>query len=304
MDIRRLEVFCRVVELKSFTKAAESLLLAQPTVSEQIRGLEETLGERLLDRLGREVLPTPAGKLFYQYAQNIIRLSEEALQSLAQFKGSLSGDLILGASTIPGNYVLPKYVGAFKALHPSIRITLRINDTAGIIEEVMSGNLEAGLVGSRPNDRRLLSEELFSDELVLAVTPEHKWGKTGKVRLQQLVKEPFILRPRGSGTRTAMARILEEHGFDVSKLSIVAEMGTTEAVRQSIKAGIGASILSRQAIEDDVIHGSLVTVEIEGIRLLRPLFTIQRKGRRTSPLCSAFLEYLHTEIKQPGPRRK
>src|SRR5512137_631650 len=109
MDIRRLEVFCKVVELKSFTKAAESLLLAQPTVSEQIRSLEESLGEKLLDRLGREVLPTPAGRLFYQYAQNIIRLSEEAIQSMAQFKGRLSGNLILGASTIPGNYVLPRY---------------------------------------------------------------------------------------------------------------------------------------------------------------------------------------------------
>lgn len=304
MDIRRLEVFCKVVELKSFTKAAESLLLAQPTVSEQIRGLEETLGEKLLDRLGREVLPTPAGKLFYQYAQNIIRLSEEALQSLAQFKGSLAGDLILGASTIPGNYVLPRYVGAFKALHPSIRITIRIIDTAGIVEEVASGNLEAGLVGSRPNDRRLVSEELFSDELILAVTPGHGWAKTGKVQLQQLAKEPFILRPRGSGTRAAMERILEQHGFDVSKFLIVAEMGTTEAVRQSIKAGIGVSILSRQAIEEDVTHGSLVTVEIEGIRFLRPLFTIQRKGRRTTPLCSAFLDFLHTEVKRPGLRQE
>ncbi len=297
MDIRRLEVFCKVVELKSFTKAAESLLLAQPTVSEQIRSLEESLGEKLLDRLGREVLPTPAGRLFYQYAQNIIRLSEEAIQSMAQFKGRLSGNLILGASTIPGNYVLPKYIGAFKALHPSIRMTIKIDDTTAITEKVLAGDLEAGLVGSRPNDRRLLSEELFSDELVLAVPPEHRWAKKRRVQLEQLAEEPFILRPRGSGTRMATARILEENGFDLSKLSVVAEMDTTEAVRQAIKVGIGASILSRQAVADDVSHGSLVLVEIDGVRFARPLFIIQRKGRGVSPLCSAFLDYLRTEIK-------
>jgi DNA-binding transcriptional LysR family regulator len=297
MDMRRLEVFCKVVELKSFTKAGEALLLAQPTVSEHLRTLEDMLGEKLVDRLGRQVLPTPAGKIFYQYARNILQMREEAIQALGQFKGNLSGRLILGASTIPGTYILPKLIGSFKSAHPAIQITLRIGDTAEIVEGVVAGDLEAGFVGSKWNDRRLVMEEVFSDELVLAVVPEHPWAQKGGISVEELPGEPFIHRERGSGTRMAMTRILEDHGFDPSRLMGVAEMGSTEAVRQGIKARIGASILSREAVAEDIRHGSLVAVEIEGIAFLRPLYLIQRKNRQTSPLGAAFLLHVRTSMK-------
>ncbi len=297
MDIWRLEIFCKVVELKSFTKAAESLSLAQPTVSEHMRILEETLGERLLDRLGREVLPTPAGKVFYQYAVNIIRLRNEAIQSLDQFKGQLSGHLVLGASTIPGNYVLPRFIGEFKAHHPAIKITLGIGNTATIIEKVLEGELEAGVVGSISSDRRIVSEELFSDELVLAVPQGHPWASQAAISLDQLASEAFILRKKGSGTRIVMSRILEENGFDVSKLTVIAEMGSTEAIRQAIKARIGVSILSLQAIAEDLDRDLLATVQIKGLRFCRPLYLIQRRSRGISPLCSAFLDYLRDQVK-------
>jgi DNA-binding transcriptional LysR family regulator len=297
MDIRRLEIFCKVVELKSFTKAAESLSLAQPTVSEHMRILEDTLSERLLDRLGREVLPTPAGRVFYQYAMNIIRLREEAIQSLQQFKGQLSGHLILGASTIPGNYVLPKFIGQFKAHHPAIKITLGIGNTGTVTEQVLDGDIEAGVVGSFSSDRRIVSEELFSDELVLAVPPEHPWASASEISIDQLASEGFILRQKGSGTRIVMSRILEENGFDVSKLSVIAEMGSTEAIRQAIKARIGVSILSFQAIAEDVERNLLATVQVKGLRFCRPLYLIQRRSRGISPLCSAFLDYLRNQVK-------
>jgi len=298
MEMRRLEVLCKVIELKSFTKAAEALLLSQPTVSEHIRSLEEALGERLIDRLGREVLATPAGRLFYQYARNIIQLREEAVQALEQFKGNLSGHLTLGASTIPGTYVVPRFIGSFKAVNPAIQMTLQISDTAQIVREVLEGNLEAGLIGSKWNDRRILLEELFTDELVLCVFTGHSWARKKRIRQEELIGEPFILRERGSGTRMVMERILEEHGFDSSRLFVVAEMGSTEAVRQGIKARIGLSILSRHAVEDDIQHGTLAPVEIEGIRFYRPLYLIQRRNRRLSPLCAAFLDHLRTGVKQ------
>jgi DNA-binding transcriptional LysR family regulator len=298
MDMRRLEVLCKVIELKSFTKAAEALSLSQPTVSEHIRSLEEALGERLIDRLGREVLATPAGRVFYQYARNIIQLREEAIQALEQFKGNLSGHLILGASTIPGTYVVPKFIGSFKTIHPAIQMTLRISDTAQIVRDILEGTLEAGLIGSKWNDRRILMEELFSDELILAVFAGHAWARRKHIRQEELIGEPFILRERGSGTRMVMERILEEHGFDSSRLFVVAEMGSTEAVRQGIKAQIGVSILSRQAVEEDLKQGTLALVDIEGIRFYRPLYLVQRRNRRLSPLCAAFLDHLRTGVKQ------
>ena len=298
MDMRRLEVLCKVIELKSFTKAAEALLLSQPTVSEHIRSLEEALGERLIDRLGREVLATPAGRLFYQYARNIIQLREEAVQALEQFKGNLSGHLTFGASTIPGTYVVPRFIGSFKAFHPATQMTLRIADTAQIVKDVLEGNLEAGLIGSKWNDRRFLLDELFTDELILTIFPGHSWARKRLIQPDELIGEPFILRERGSGTRMVMERILDEHGFDTSRLFVVAEMGSTEAVRQGIKARIGISILSRQAVEDDIQNGTLASVKIEGIRFFRPLYLVQRKSRRLSPLCAAFLDHLRTGVKE------
>lgn len=292
MDVHRLEIFCKVVEFKSFTKAAKALSLSQPTVSEHVRAVEEQLGERLIDRLGREIAPTPAGKVFYQYARNIIQMCAEAVQAMEQFKGNLSGVLVLGASTIPGTYMLPRLVGEFKVLHPAIRITLRISDTERVIGEVMEGSLETGLIGSKWNDRRLELEELFADELVLTVFPGHRWSQRGRIESKEIAGEPFILRERGSGTRMVMTRILEEHGFDISRLAEVAEMGSTEAVRQGIKSKIGVSILSRHAVAEDIEQGRLHEVAISGIRFYRPLYLVRRKNRRLSPLCSAFIDFL------------
>jgi DNA-binding transcriptional LysR family regulator len=294
MDLRRLDVFCKVVELKSFTKAAAAMGLAQPTVSEHVRSLEDMLGERLVDRLGREVVPTAAGRIFYQYSRNIIRLREEAFQAVEHFRGNLSGHLILGASTIPGTYLLPKLIGVFKERHPAVLLTLRIGDTTSVTKEILQGELEAGFVGSRWNDRRLVSEELFADEMILVVPSEHPWAAKRSISVEELSSQPFILRERGSGTRMVMTRILEQHAFDSARLNVVAEMGSTEAVRQGIKAGIGASILSSQAVEGDLQQGSLRKVSIDGVQFLRPLYMVLRKNRNLSPVCAAFVDFLRT----------
>ncbi len=296
MDTRRLEVFCKVFELRSFTKAAEALSLSQPTVSEHIRLLEKSLGETLIDRLGREVLPTPAGHVFYRYAVHIIQTLQESMQALSQFKGRLEGKLVLGASTIPGTYILPRFIGSFKSAHPAIRLTLRIGDTGDVVEGVLDGTLEAGIVGFRWNDRRLISEEIFSDELVLAVHRDHEWATRKEVALSELVGQPFILREKGSGTRMVLRNIMEEHGLELERLSVVAEMGSTEAVRQGLRAGIGISILSKQAVQEDFQLGHLVHVEIQGIRFFRPMHLTLRKNRQLTPLCLAFLDHLRNSV--------
>lgn len=292
MDIHRLEVFCRVVDLQSFTKAAEASFLTQPTVSEHIRALEEALDEKLVDRLGREVLPTPAGKILYRYARNIIALRDEAIQALDRYKGKLSGHLLIGASTIPGTYILPEIIGLFKAQYPSIQITLKISGSGEVVERIREGALEIGMVGARWSDRRVVLEEAFSDELVLTVYPDHPWAARKSIRLEELEGEPFIMREKGSGTRMVMHQILEANGFDPARLNGMAEMGSTEAVRQGIKARIGISILSARAVAEDIQRGALATLETEGVRFLRPFYLVQRKNRQISPLGSAFLGYL------------
>jgi DNA-binding transcriptional LysR family regulator len=292
MDMRRLEVFCKVVELKSFTKAAKALSLSQPTVSEHVRTLEEALGEKMVDRLGRAVEPTPAGRLFYEYATEILRKREEALQALMQFKGELSGPLLLGASTIPGAYVLPRLIGLFKNAHPGIHITLKISDSAEVARLVLEGEVEAGLIGAKWDDTRFDIEEIFSDELILAVHPDHPWAQKGSVTIDELDSQSFILRENGSGTRRIMEKILKRNNFDPARLSTVAEMGSTESVRQSIKAKIGVSILSRRAVAEDIELGLLAEVTINDAVFARSFYIIRRKKRQISPLCQTFLDFL------------
>ncbi|MBC7358206.1 MAG: LysR family transcriptional regulator [Desulfacinum sp.] len=292
MDLRRLEVFCKVVELGSFTKAAESVLLSQPTISEHIRTLEELVGERLVDRLGREVLPTQAGTILYEYARKILALKDEALQALAAYRGDLAGELTVGASTIPGTYILPRLIGTFKEKHREVQIRVHIASTAEVAEGVLDGRHELGLVGSQWKDRRLDFQQIFSDELVLAVPKGHRWSGRREVAVEELADEPFIARHRGSGTRMVAYHYLEQHGLEPRRLRVVAEMGTTEAVRQSIKAGIGVSILSRQAVAEDAAHGLLAIVPLRGLVMERPFFLVKRRGREPSPLCASFEAHL------------
>jgi DNA-binding transcriptional LysR family regulator len=292
VDLKRLEVFCKVVELKSFTRAAEAVALSQPTVSENIRLLEETLGEKLLDRLGREVLPTGAGRILYRYARRILQLRDEAIQAVEQYRGELSGVLHLGASTIPGAYILPERIVAFKKKYPAIRTTVKIAGTGRIVEELLQGGVELGIIGARSKDHHLDCEELFSDELVLVVYPGHPWTGRKAIPLEELEGQPIILREEGSGSRLAAAQALSEAGFDPSRLSAVAEMGSTEAVRQGVKAGIGIAILSCLAVTEDLRQAALCSVPIEGLRIRRSFYLARRKGRQLSPLAMAFLEHI------------
>ena len=294
MDIRKLEVFCKIVDLKSFSKAAESVSLTQPTVSEHVRQLEDLLGEKLLDRLGREVLPTPAGELLFRYAVRLIKLQDETFQAIRQFSGNLTGDLVLGASTIPGAYLLPRLIESFQSRHPAIRLRLKIADTAKTIHHLLSGEMEIGIIGARARVPALESTDIFSDRLILVVPPRHPWAKVSTISLEDLPMQPFILREEGSGSRTVMNEELLRHGFNPAALSPVAEIDSSEAVRQAVKAGLGIAILSSLALAEDLEKGSLVQVSIEGVDIRRPFYLVQRKNRQLSPLAQAFLEHLRS----------
>lgn len=295
MDLHKLAIYCKVIELKSFTRAAEAMFLSQPTISEHIRALEQEIGQRLINRLGREIRVSEAGNILYSYARKMLRLQQEALEALGHYSGNLAGRMAIGAGTIPGAYILPEKIGAFKKSYPDITITLRIAGSKTIANEILSGELEMGILGAQWRENGLIWQELFSDELILAVAADHPWAKKRKISLQQLSEEPFIMRDHSSGTRRAVDRILEQHGRKSAQLNVVAEMGTTEAIRQSIKAAIGVSILSSRAVRDDIAHGSLVEVAIEGVKMIRPFYMVTRKNQALSPLCTAFIETLTEE---------
>lgn len=292
MDFRRLEVFCKVYELKSFSGAGKASLLSQPTVSEHIRYLESLLELRLFDRLGREVVPTRAGEILYKYARRMLNLRQEAGRTLELYRGMTSGELEVGGSTIPGGYILPALIGRFKESFADIHVKLVVADTMKITNMVLEGSLELGVVGAKMKNNNLQFERVFSDELVLAVAPDHPWATRSTIGLEQLPAAPFIMREDGSGTRMTMLEILGQAGFDARKLNVIAEIGSTEAIRQAIKAKVGASILSRRAIADDLRFQQLCRVSIRGVSFARHFYLVTHKKRSRSPVGQAFVAFL------------
>ncbi len=304
MDLWRLHIFCKVVELRSFSKAASSVYLSQPTVSSHIKDLEDHFECKLIDRLGREVAPTKAGELLYEHAAKMIALKEDAERALAEFQGKVRGHLTIGGSTIPGGYILPPLLGKFKEAYPEVTVTLIESDTAGIIQDTMEGRVELGIVGARAHAAQLVQEKVMDDEMYLIVPKGHKWAAAGHVRPEQLIKEPFIMREPGSGTRKSIEQVLDRSGRWFGHLNVVAEMGSTEAVRQGIKAGVGVSILSECAVGDELAAESLKKIGIKGMSFHRAFYLIVHKHRTQSPLCQAFIKFLKGKRRSTGLKRE
>ena len=292
MDLRRLEIFCKIADLKSFSKAAEAVLLSQPTVSEHIQSLEETFGVKLFDRLGREVVLTKGGEVLYSYAQKLLGLYQEAQQAINQFQGRMRGRLTIGGSTIPGTYILPQVLGKFKEEYPEIQIILKISDSQEVVQDVLEGRLELGVVGAKWEDGKLDYRDFVKDVLILVVPPKHPWVKKRSISARQLLEEPFIMREKGSGTRKIMEQALAKRGINSRSLQVVAEMGSTEAVIQGIKTGVGVSIVSKRAVEEELRGSLLKEIPIQGIIFQRDFYIVVNKTRTTSPLCQALNDFL------------
>ena len=292
MDLHRLEGFCKVYEMKSFSRGARACLLSQPTVSEHIRYLETFLDVQLFDRLGRQVVPTRAGGILYDYARRMLNLRREATRALELYRGKMSGELELGGSTIPGQYILPSLIGKFKQSFADIRIKLVIADTMKITNMVLEGSVELGVVGAKTKNSKLEFDRLFDDELVLVISPNHKWAERSSISLDELADLPFIMREQGSGTRMMMLHLLEQADFDPQRLKVVAEMGSTDAIRQAIKAEVGVSILSRRAIADELNFQQLFKIPIKDLSFTRHFYLVIHKKRSRSPLGEAFVDFL------------
>jgi DNA-binding transcriptional LysR family regulator len=296
MDLWQLNIFCKVIELKSFSKAGSAVYLSQPTVSSHIKDLEESTGCKLIDRLPREALPTRAGELLYGYAKKLLSLRNEAETALAEFQGTIRGNLTIGGSTIPGVYILPRIVGMYIRDFPEVKISLALGDTGSTIDKIISGELELGIVGALSEDGRLGQEKVFEDGMRLIVPVSHRWSEKGTVSLDALQKEPFIIRERGSGTLKSIQRSFDQKGCSIRKMNIVAEMGSTEAVLQAIKAGAGVSILSSLAVSEDVSANRLKTLNIRGVDLTQRFYATRLKNRTPSPLCKSFFKFLKANI--------
>ncbi|MCK5543335.1 MAG: LysR family transcriptional regulator [Desulfobacterales bacterium] len=296
MDIWQLTIFINVVEKKSFSLASKAINLSQPTVSSHIKDLEEYFECKLLDRLGREVIPTKSGEILYSYAKKIVSLTKEAETAVFEFFGNIKGDFTLGGSTIPAGYIIPRLIGPFSRQFPGVNISVLAGDTAQIIKMIENGEAEIGIVGASTNNAKITQEKLIDDEMKLIVPYSHKWADREEIDTDMLFEDPFLLREEGSGTWRSILLSMENAKLDPTSFNIAARMGSTAAIIQGILSKAGISILSTIAVEDDITTGRLKALTVKGLDLHRCFYIATHKKRTLSPIAKEFLSFLKQRI--------
>jgi DNA-binding transcriptional LysR family regulator len=293
LDLHKLEIFYWVAEHKSFSQAAELLSLRQPTVSAHVQELEKAVGGKLLYRIPGKVSLTPLGLMLAERAKNLLAFKRETVAAVEQFHGTLSGELWVGGSSIPGEYLLPPRLGEFNKKYPRVKPVLRIGDSAGIVADLLDGKVEIAFVGLKGDDARLSFTKIWDDEMVLAVPKGHPWTTRESVKLSDLRSEKFISREHGSGTLDSIRQLLAKQHQPADELFKVSmELGSTEAVKEALMAGFGFSILSRISIRHELDEGTIVEVAIRGLKMERGIYEVVHRGRPLHPIARAFHEFL------------
>ncbi|MEW5920288.1 MAG: selenium metabolism-associated LysR family transcriptional regulator [Bacillota bacterium] len=308
MDFHQLRVFVEVVRQKSFSRAAESIFLSQPTVSAHIKALENEIGAPLLDRSQREIALTEAGKILFRYAQQLLGFKEEALSTIRKKYRIIKGHLEIAASSVPGTYLLPDVLFSFSRKYPEVTFSVLIRDTKKVAESIKDYTYDLGLVGETGVHEDLAQRRLVKDELILIAPPG-----TGLPLVQPRQREPqeetvqeqelpltdlkacahmsFILREPGSATRLVFEKALKKIGGDQARLRIIAFIEGQEAIKEAVKTGLGLTVISRRAVQKELQAEVLEGYRLQDLNLERSFYLIFRKNRILSPLSKAFLEF-------------
>lgn len=298
MNLHHLRIFLAVAMRRSYSRAAAELFISQPTVSLQVKKLEDELEAKLFEQLGKKVYLTEAGETLFAYAQKIFALVTEARSALEELSDLQKGRLALGASTTPGIYLLPGVLGSFKKYYPRAAINLVISNTLKVVEAVLANQLDLGVVGEEFTIHpELHVEHLQKDELTLITAPDHPLAKTKKARPGQLTNEIFIMREQGSSTRMLVEETLRK---ELIQPKVELELDSVEAVKQAVAANLGISFVSKYAISAELKAGILCAVETPGLRLERDINLIYHKDKRLSKLNLKFVEYLKSFITSPS----
>ena len=298
MTLRQLESFLAVVREGSFTLAARRIHLSQATLSEHVLELERELGTPLFSRRHRQVVLTEAGRVLEPYVSRIMTTLENATQAVAELDGLQHGSLLVGASTTPGIYVLPRIIGVFRAAYPGINLSLQIANSRTIEERVQSAQLDLGVVGGHVlgTGERCLTAGLV-DELVLIVPPGHAWAKRGIIGAEHFREQPLLMREEGSATRLLTERALRRAGLECRP---VMEFDHTEAIKQAVMAGLGVALVSVHAVRREIAARHLASLRVRGLELRRHFHVIHDEGRPLSSSAQAFVSLLEAEARGKG----
>lgn len=300
MELGQLRTFVMVAACGSFTQVARELDISQPAVTTQVQALERELGVRLLERLPRRVLLTAAGEVLLDYAHRLLNLEAEAQRALAEACGRQESYLHIGASPTIGDYILPHILDEFRRVYSSVHVIAEIKPTYEVVQAIHDHVYNLGLIEAAVDTDDLEMEPFLQDELVLVVPAHHPWAGRPVVESTELVNEPWITREPGSGTRAWIEESLHSLGVVVAP---VLELGGIEAIKNSVAAGMGISILSRSAVQLEMKSGILVVVKVRGMNLVRSFYCIYQRQRYLSPVLKSFLALVkntHSEVETLG----
>jgi LysR family transcriptional regulator, transcriptional activator of the cysJI operon len=297
MSDRRLKVFHTVARLLSFTKAAEELHMTQPAVTFQVRQLEEYFNTRLFDRTHNKVNLTPAGERVSEFAERIFDLYSEMESSVRDLTGEISGALTIGASTTIAEYMLPALLGEFKNGYPDINLRLKVSNSEGIVSMVEHNVIDLGFVESPVSNKNLIVEVCHDDQLVVIAAPDHELVKRGgKVKASDIVKYPFVSREEGSGTRDVIMQYLMEAKVSLGDMNICLELGSPEAIKGAVEAGMGITIISRSIIGKELKLNTLAELQLDP-PLSRPFSFVRQRQKFRVTVMEKLLEFAQTYFK-------
>jgi len=290
VDIHHIRVFASVFKHRSFSKAAEELKLTQPTVSDHIKALEDELNCRLFDRRPRKVIPTKEAAVLIGKAQEIIERVAGFKDVLGEFRKDLSGHLVIGASTIPGTYILPGLTASFRQKNASVLFEVVVSDSRAIIDKVAGDDLMIGIVGAKLESKQVDYRPFLDDELIVVASSSFDVKKN--IGIRDIASLPIVMREQGSGTKRVFENILEKEGIDFQHLNVVGIFGSTDAVKQAVKEGMGISIISRRSVNDELKCGMLKEIKIKDADMKRQFYVIIHRKRTLPHLYKIFLDYL------------
>jgi DNA-binding transcriptional LysR family regulator len=295
--IPHLDTFARAAELGSFTAAGKALGLTQAAVSQRLQALERALGVSLFHRRGGRVLLTEAGRRLHAYAQRILALHQEARAQVTGRPEPLTGELVLAASSVPGHHLLPQVLAVFRQRHPHVQVRATVADTQAALAQVEHGQAHLGLVGGKGPSPHLEHRCLGCDSLALVVPPTHPWGGRSRVSLEELGREPLVLREAGSGSRWCLEQALGRAGKSLHDLRVALELGSNEASKEAVLRGLGLTILSTHAVEKEVEAGQLHSLQIDDLPLRREMYVVWDR-RRALPIPA----HLFLDLLEPCPK--
>ena len=296
MNYERLKTFIAVAEKNSFSEAAKILFVSQPTITSQIKALEEELNTKLFERTTKKVAMTQSAHVLLKYARKMVHLSDTAEKEILQMENTITGDLSMGCSLTIGEYILPEYLKRFIELYPLVQMSVKIANSNKIVANLKDQLIDVGIIETSVEDPQIILEPILGDELILVATPGYFPNHELKISLDQLKKAPLIVREKGSGTRAVVEKYLKQVGLTLNDLNIVMELGSTQAIKTAVESGLGVSFISKSAIKKELKLKSLKTYSIKNISLQRTFYIAYRKDRVLKSSTELFLDELRTII--------